>query len=165
MKTLTIVRHAKSDWGNDGIDDMLRPLSERGYSDARIISTQVQKKIQTPDYWITSPAIRAYSTALIFASAFKVDVEKMIINKKIYATSIKNLKQIVNSIPDNYNNAILFGHNPELTNFFNEISDAYADNIPTCGTMYLTSGVKKWKDFLSEPLKNDFYLYPKEFKQ
>ncbi|HKC67777.1 MAG TPA: histidine phosphatase family protein [Bacteroidia bacterium] len=165
MKTLTIVRHAKSDWGNEGIDDILRPLSERGYSDARIISAQIQKKIQTPDYWVTSPAIRAYSTALIFANTFKVDAEKISINKKIYAASLKNLKQIISSIPDTCSNAILFGHNPELTNFFNEISDAYADSIPTCGTMYLTSAVKKWKDFLSSPLKNDFYLYPKEFKQ
>ena len=165
MKTLTIVRHAKSDWGNENVEDLHRPLNERGYADARIISTEIHKKIQTPDYWLTSPAVRAYSTALIFAHIFKCDTEKIMINKKIYATSVKYLKQIINSIPDNFNHAILFGHNPELTNFFNEISDAFADNIPTCGTLHLTSGVKKWKDFLSEPLKNDFYLYPKEFKQ
>jgi phosphohistidine phosphatase len=165
MKTLTIVRHAKSDWGNDGIEDMLRPLSERGYSDARIISTQAQKKMQIPDYWLTSPAIRAYSTALIFAHTFKVDTEKMVINKKIYAASVKSLRQIISSIPDSSSNTILFGHNPELTNFFNEISDSFADNIPTCGTLHLTSEAKKWRDFLSAPLKNDFYLYPKEFKQ
>lgn len=165
MKTLTIVRHAKSDWANENVEDILRPLNERGYSDAKIMATQIQKKIQTPDYWLTSPAIRAYSTALIFAHTFKVEVEKMIINKKIYAVSVKGLRQIISSIPDNANNAILFGHNPELTNFFNEISDSFADNIPTCGVLHLTSDVKKWKDFLSEPLKNDFYLYPKEFKQ
>lgn len=165
MKTLTIVRHAKSDWANENVEDILRPLNDRGYSDARIMSVQVQKKIQTPDYWLTSPAIRAYTTSLIFANTFKVDAEKMVINRKIYAASVKGLRQIISSIPDSAGNAILFGHNPELTNFFNEISDTFADNIPTCGVLHLTSDVKKWKDFLSEPLKNDFYLYPKEFKQ
>jgi phosphohistidine phosphatase len=130
--------------------------------DARIISKQAAKKIETPDYWLTSPAIRAYSTAVIFANAFKFDPEKMVIKQKIYEATIKSLKQIIASIPDNYKQAILFGHNPGLTNYFNEISDSYADNIPTCGALHLISPANKWKEFGNTKLQNDFYLYPKE---
>lgn len=164
MKTLTIVRHAKSNWGNDGLKDLYRPLSERGYMDANVISKQISKKIEVPDYWITSPAIRAYSTAIIFASAFKYDAEKIIIKQKIYEATIKNIKQIVASIPDMYKHVILFGHNPSLTNYFNEVADSFADNVPTCGALHLTSPANKWKEFSNTKLQNDFYLYPKEFK-
>ena len=164
MKTLTIVRHAKSDWGNESLDDLHRPLSESGYSDARFTAKQLQKKIETPDYWLTSPSIRTYSTALIYANAFKYDADKIILRQKIYDSTIKILKQQISLIPDNFSRAILFGHNPGLTNFFNEISDSFADNIPTCGTLHLSSNTKKWKDFLSTTVKNDFNFYPKEFK-
>ena len=162
MKTLTIVRHAKSDWENDTLNDAHRPLNERGYMDARVISKQVVKKIELPDYWLTSPAIRTYSTAIIFANAFKFDAEKIVIKQKIYEATIKNLKQIVSAIPDNYKHIILFGHNPALTNYFNEISDSFADNIPTCGVLHITAPVNKWKEFGNTKLQNDFYLYPKE---
>ncbi len=106
-----------------------------------------------------------YSTAIIFANAFKYDAEKLVIKKKVYEASIKNLKLIVNQIPDNVN-AILFGHNPGLTNFFNEVSDSYADNIPTCGVLQLSrkANVNKWKDVFNKKMENDFTAYPKEFK-
>ncbi len=163
MKTLTIVRHAKSDWGNEGLNDAHRPLNQRGYMDAQVISKEALKRMEKPDYWLTSPAIRAYSTAIIFANAFKYDAEKIIIKQKIYEATAKNLTQIINAIPDNYKHVILFGHNPSLTNYFNEIVDSFADNIPTCGTMHVTSNSHTWKEFSNTKLKNDFYLYPKEF--
>lgn len=165
MKTLTIVRHAKSDWENDTLNDEYRPLNERGYMDARVMSKQIAKKIDKPDYWLTSPAIRAYSTAIIFANAFKFDADNIVIKQKIYEATIKNLNQIISSIPDNYKHVILFGHNPSLTNYFNEISDSYADNIPTCGTLHITSPANKWKEFSNSKLQNDFYLYPKEYNK
>ena len=164
MKTLTIVRHAKSDWGNDNLEDIHRPLGESGYADAKALSKQLLKKMDVPDYWITSPAIRAYSTAIIFANAFKYDAEKIVIKKKVYEASNKSLKLIVNQIPDNVSNVILFGHNPGLTNFFNEVSDSYADNIPTCGVLHLKANVNKWKVIFTKKMENDFTAYPKEFK-
>ena len=164
MKTVTIVRHAKSEWGNDNLDDLYRPLCESGYTDARILSKQMSKKIATPDCWLTSPAIRAYSTAIVFANSFKYDVEKILIKKKIYEANVKNLKQVINQIPDGFSNVILFGHNPGLTNFFNEVSDSFADNIPTCGVLLLKSNTGKWKDFFTKKLQNSFTAYPKEFK-
>ena len=125
MKTLTIIRHAKSDWGDDSLNDAYRPLNERGYMDARIISKQLAKKIEKPDYWLTSPAIRAYSTAIIFANAFKFDADKVVIKQKIYEATVKNLKQVISTIPDTYKHVILFGHNPSLTNYFNDVANDY----------------------------------------
>jgi phosphohistidine phosphatase len=164
MKTLILVRHAKSDWGNDTITDVLRPLNERGYSDAQILAKQLAQKIAPPQYWLTSPAIRAYSTAMIFANAFNYDVEKLVMNKKIYEASVKTLQSIVTEIPDENETAFLFGHNPGFTKFFNEFSDSDVDNIATCGIASLSNDVLSWKDFLNTEVINDFYYYPKEFK-
>jgi len=165
MKTLILVRHAKSDWGNDTIGDLFRPLNERGYSDAQILAKQLAQKIAPPQLWITSPAIRAYSTALLFAEAFKYDPEKLVLNRKIYEAGVKTLQGIVTTeISDDIETAFMFGHNPGFTKFFNQFSDAFADNVPTCGVISLSNDVLSWKDFLATKLKNDFYLYPKEFR-
>ncbi|HXB39330.1 MAG TPA: histidine phosphatase family protein [Bacteroidia bacterium] len=165
MKTLILVRHAKSDWGNDTITDLFRPLNTRGYSDAQILAKQLAQKISPPQLWLTSPAIRAYSTGLLFAEAFNYDTEKLVINKKIYEAGVKTLQSIVTTvITDNIETAFMFGHNPGFTKFFNQFSDAFADNIPTCGVISLSNDVLSWKDFLNTKIKNDFYLYPKEFR-
>ncbi len=165
MKTLILVRHAKSDWGNDTITDLFRPLNSRGYSDAQILGKQLAQKIAPPQLWLSSPALRAYSTALLFAEAFDYDTEKLVLNKKIYEAGVKTLKGIVTgSIADDIETVFMFGHNPGFTKFFNECSDSFADNIPTCGIASVSNDVLSWKDFLNSELKNDFYLYPKEFK-
>jgi len=164
MKTLILVRHAKSDWGNDTITDLFRPLNQRGYADAQILAKQLAQKIAPPQLWISSPAIRAYSTAILFAEAFNYDVEKLVLNRKIYEASMKTLQEIATSIPDSVETACMFGHNPGFTKFFNQFSDAFADNIPTCGVISLSNDVLSWKDLLSTKMKNDFYLYPKEFR-
>ncbi len=164
MKTLILVRHAKSDWGNENITDLFRPLNERGYSDAQILAKQLAQKTAPPQYWLTSSAIRAYTTALLFAQAFNYDSEKIVINKKIYEASVKTLQAIVTSIPDENETVFLFGHNPGLTKFFNQYSDSDVDNIPTCGIASLSNDVLSWKDFLNTEIINDFYIYPKEYK-
>src|SRR4051812_20745703 len=115
MKTLILVRHAKSDWGNENVTDLFRPLNERGYTDAQILSKQLAQKIATPQYWLTSPAIRAFSTASLFAYAFDYDIENVVIKKKIYEASVKTLQSIVTEIPDENETAFLFGHNPGFT--------------------------------------------------
>jgi phosphohistidine phosphatase len=164
MKTLITVRHAKSDWGNETISDLCRPLNARGYSDAQILARQLMQKVGQPQLWLSSPAIRAYSTALIFAEAYNYDPEKLVINKRIYEASLKTLDAIVSTLPDEFDQVILFGHNPGFTKFFNEHADAFADNIPTCGITSMSNDVKRWDEFLSTKCKNDFYLYPKEFR-
>lgn len=164
MKKLIIVRHAKSDWGYQGLKDIHRPLNERGYTDAYFLSQQLAKKIDCPSLWLTSPAIRAYSTALIFAHAFKLPKEKIILKEKIYEASVKNLASVVSSLPDKNNTAILFGHNPGLTDFINAYSQTTLENLPTCGIHCLSGDADKWSEFLNTTLKNDFYLYPKDFR-
>ena len=70
MKTLYIVRHAKSSWKYEGVDDIDRPLKERGIKDAHFLSKHLSKKIKRPDVFLSSSANRALHTAVIFCENF-----------------------------------------------------------------------------------------------
>ena len=70
MKTLILVRHAKSDWGNPGLDDFDRPLNERGKKDAPVMAQRLRDKKVKIDAFIASPAKRAAKTAKFFAEAY-----------------------------------------------------------------------------------------------
>ena len=71
MKTLYLARHAKSDWGNEVLKDIDRPLNNRGYSDAYIQSVKFSTDQKHPDLIISSPAVRAFTTAGIFSRTLK----------------------------------------------------------------------------------------------
>src|ERR1043166_8925791 len=133
-KTLTFIRHAKSDWGAEWLKDIDRPLAERGYNDAYIMSDWYKKNGVIPDLVISSSATRALSTALIFTRALDLGGEKLALEPKIYEAPASRILQVIQKIDDSYSNVLLFGHNPGFTNIYNELSpDTYFDNIPTCG--------------------------------
>jgi len=71
MKTLYIVRHAKSSWEYEGIEDIDRPLKRRGIKDAHLMSKFLSKEIDRPDVFVSSSANRALHTALIFCENFE----------------------------------------------------------------------------------------------
>lgn len=146
MKTLILVRHAKSDWGYEFLKDIDRPLNERGYRDAYTQSKWYAEKYNVPDILVSSPAVRAISTALIFARQLKYDEQKILIRHGIYESNVENFLSMIRNLPDDFQSAMVFGHNPTITNVANEIAnDFYVDNIPTCGIIVLSFNTDDWK--------------------
>ena len=100
MKTLYIVRHAKSSWEYEGINDIDRPLKKRGINDAYLVSGVLQKKIETPAVFVSSCANRALHTAMIFSYAFNYPLANLKISKSLYSFSdgylIKTVKALDN---------------------------------------------------------------------
>ena len=92
MKTIYIVRHAKSSWEYQGIKDMDRPLKKRGINDAYLVSSILKEKILKPDAFITSSAIRALSTAVVFCNNFGFPLSRLKINKSLYINFISRLQ-------------------------------------------------------------------------
>ncbi|MBC7865043.1 MAG: histidine phosphatase family protein [Bacteroidia bacterium] len=164
MKKLYITRHAKSDWGFDGLKDIDRPLNQRGYDDAYRLSAFIKKKEQVPQLLVSSPAIRAISTALIFARNFSYPENEIKIVKEIYESSVATLKQCVTDFSEDYSSIMLFGHNPGLTKFFNEVSDSEIDNLPTCAVTLIEFDAATWKNVFKKEGKTIFTEFPKEFK-
>lgn len=165
MKQLVLVRHAKSDWGSEGLKDIDRPLNERGYMDAYTLSEWYFNNHEAPKLFITSDATRALSTAFLFARALDFPSNEVIVESRIYESNSSVLKEIISALDQSVDHAILFGHNPGLTNLVNELTDdLFFDNVPTCGIISLLFDVKSWKDVPSSKGKITFHQFPKEFK-
>jgi phosphohistidine phosphatase len=162
MKTLLIIRHAKSSWDIGSLNDFERPLNERGKKDAPAMAQRLLDKKMNIDAFISSPAKRAKKTAELFSSAYNKDEKDIIFIAALYHASVNTFYETVKNIDDKFNSVALFSHNPGITEFVNELVDSIkTDNMPTCGIFAVTIDTTIWSDFKSAPKKLLFFEYPK----
>ncbi|HEX8314887.1 MAG TPA: histidine phosphatase family protein [Flavisolibacter sp.] len=161
MKTLLLVRHAKSDWSHEGLSDTERPLNERGRKDAPEMAKRLRKKGLKIDAFISSPAKRAFRTARFFAEEFDLKKEDIRVEKRLYGALPSQFENIVASLSDKENSVILFSHNPGITEFVNTLCEVHTDNMPTCAIFAVQADVESWQDFEKADKKFLFYDYPK----
>ncbi len=165
MKQIIFVRHAKSDWGNEFLKDIDRPLNEKGYSDAYFLSDWFLKNQKAPDLMVSSTATRALNTALIFSRSLKFEMNKFRLIEEIYESSIELLIAMIRNQDDSINSLMLFGHNPSITNISNYLAeDLFFDNVPTCGMVALTFPISRWRDLSEKKGFLNFYQFPKDFR-
>lgn len=162
MKKLYIIRHAKSGLKNSGLDDFERPLSKRGKKDAPFMGSMLKNRGVLPDIIISSPALRAKSTAQIVAKEIGF-VKSIVYNNDMYKASVEELYNIVTGISDKNHSAMLFGHNPELNMLVENLVN-FNENIPTCGVLEIEFDCKKWSEISSENSKLISFDYPKKYK-
>ena len=122
MKTLLLVRHAKSSWNDSEISDIDRPLKQIGVKNALLIATKIKEKKIFPDFLITSPAVRAASTALIFARTLSYPLQRMVINEIVYDFSKDALFPLLHATDDKFDTVMLVGHDPALTYLLNDLT-------------------------------------------
>ncbi len=162
MKTLYIVRHAKSSWEYDGIKDIDRPLKKRGINDAYLISSVLQKKIETPSVFVSSCANRALHTATIFSYSFNFPFANLKISKSLYSFSDGYLIKTVKALDNGYDSAIIFSHDHGISDFVNKFGNKIIDHVPTCGVVGIEFKTKHWKDIKNG--KTLFTEFPKYYK-
>ncbi len=161
MKTLYLIRHAKSDWSIEHLTDIDRPLNERGYNDAQKMSSVLKEKAIVPDLIISSPAIRAISTALIFCRSLNYDPKKILINKFLYDTSVKDYLACISKTDNKHQIIFLFGHNPTITNTANTLTASVTEEMSTCCIAGIKSEQKEWADFNKENNELIYFDFPK----
>lgn len=161
MKSLLLIRHAKSDWGDPLLKDIDRPLNDRGKRDAPLMAHRLLDKKTNIDAFISSPAKRARKTAELFAKEYQRKKEEILFVKELYLAEPAVFFDVISRVSDDYDSIAIFSHNPGITDFANMLTSARIDNIPTCGIFAIKPGIKKWKDF--SDLENEFYFfdYPK----
>ncbi|HBL78576.1 MAG TPA: hypothetical protein DDZ79_00795 [Aequorivita sp.] len=161
MKTLYLVRHAKSSWKHD-VEDHKRPLKGRGERDGKLVSKKVAKEIDPPQRIITSDATRALSTAHFFKDALEIDEANFETNHDLYDFSGQNVMRIIKSLPDSLDKIMIVGHNHAFTSVANMLGNRYIDNVPTCGFVMLQFDEKKWSDITTgETVKT---IFPRDLK-
>ena len=133
MKTLILVRHAKSSWDETGLSDSERPLNERGKKDAPEMAGRLRKRGVKVDHFISSPAERAFRTARYFAKEFDAKKDDIQVEKALYGALASQFEQVVAAFKDKYRTVFLFSHNPGITDYANTLTTVQTDNIPTCG--------------------------------
>ncbi len=177
MKTLYLIRHAKSSWENKNVSDYERPLNDRGKRDAPFMAGILKKKSVKIDLILSSPANRALTTAKIFAKEVGIPETKIITNENIYGANKNDLLKVLLETDDTVNNLMLFGHNPGLTYLSNYICDfsqrdvrrtpyggfPETDNIPTCGIIGMQLDFDSWKYIGSKSCSFKFFEYPKKY--
>jgi phosphohistidine phosphatase len=163
LKTLLLIRHAKSSWDNITLSDFERPLNERGKTDSPKMAKRLRKKNVKIDAFISSPAKRAKKTAQYFVKEFDSSDDDIIIISSLYDAGLNDFSQAVKDINDKYESAAIFSHNPGITAFANQlINNANIDNMPTCSIFAVQSNVEKWKDFSKAKKEFLFFDYPKK---
>jgi phosphohistidine phosphatase len=161
MKTLILVRHAKSSWDEAGLSDSERPLNERGKLDAPEMAKRLRKKGLPVDRFVSSPAERAFRTARYFAKEFDVKKGGIQVERVLYGALTSQFEQVIASFRDEDNTVVLFSHNPGITDYANTLTNVRTDNIPTCGVFAVQAEVDSWKDFAKAEKKFLFFDYPK----
>ncbi len=163
MKTIYLVRHAKSDWNMDDLADIDRPLNPRGYRDAHAMSRLMNDKKVLPDLIISSPATRAISTALIFCRNFKLPASEISIKENLYETPVHQYLEVIKNVDDRYKNIMLFAHNPTISNLASALTSPLTESLSTCSVVGIrfSKAFTEWKDLEKMNGELVFYDFPK----
>jgi phosphohistidine phosphatase len=161
MKTLLLIRHAKSGWDDPLLSDFDRTLTERGKSDAKMMAQRIKEQSIDIDSFVSSPAKRAKKTAKIFMKELKKNVEEMLLIPDLYEASVNNFYSTMENLEDTRNVVAVFAHNPGITEFVNSLECSPVYNMPTCAVFALKIKTNHWKDFHQAEKQFLFFDYPK----
>ena len=136
LKTLLLVRHAKSSWKHADLDDIDRPLNKRGARDAPEMGRRLLERSLVPDLIVSSPAVRALMTASAIAREVS-DTGDVVIEEGLYGAAPQDVLDIVAAFDDRFQTAMVVGHNPTMTQLANSFSETPIENVPTCGMLFI----------------------------
>ena len=144
MKTLYLVRHAKSSWDNANLSDHDRPLNHRGERDAPRMGKRLRKRKPHPEVILSSSAVRAQTTATILATSIGYSESDIRIDERLYGAEPNDVVSIIGELDDGIDCAMVVGHNPTFTGLVNALGKCDIDNVPTCGVAVLTFPTAAW---------------------
>ncbi len=144
MKTLTLLRHAKSSWGDATLADAERPLNGRGERDAPMMAERIHKAGIRPSLIISSPALRAWTTAKVLAEEISYPNEFLQREKDVYLASKNTLLDVIGEQDNGFNSLLVVGHNPGMTELANFLQPGLTQNLPTCAVVSLNIDTNDW---------------------
>jgi phosphohistidine phosphatase len=146
LKTLTIIRHAKSSWDDPAVSDKERPLNRRGMKDAPKMGQGLSDRGSQPELMLTSPATRAIETARIIAEKVGYPINDIIVLDDLYNAPATVLQKIVRGLDESLREVYIIGHNPGVSEYASEVTNGQVKDLPTCGMVELKFDIKKWSE-------------------
>lgn len=164
MKTLYILRHAKSSWKFEELSDHDRPLNQRGRTDAPLMGNELASRGVSPDRIISSPAVRAITTATLVGRELDYEPDEIKIDERIYGADKHMLLEVIQSTPLEMEHVMIVGHNEALSDFANMLSPRSIGSIPTAGIVALRFNCESWYDISRDNAELLFFDFPKNYK-
>ena len=165
MKTIVLIRHAKSSWKSPELKDIERPLKKRGQKEAPLMGKVLKETPITPDRIFSSPAVRAQTTAQLIAKEYGMDESKIRTLPGLYMESGSKLLQEIQAIEDEYNVVFLVGHNPGMMDLAVSLTGEALENFPTAGAMGIEFHCDTWEEAGTENAKKIFFESPKKHRK
>ncbi len=163
MKTIYLVRHAKSSWRHREMRDFERPLKKRGLNDALTMSSHLQEKGEIPQHVISSPAMRALQTAKIFTDTLSYPTDQIEENRSIYGASRSEILAVVMSMDNSIDSAMVFGHEPTMSYFTEFLTGKYIEKFSTAAVAKIQFDINSWDRISEGTGKLLFFIYPRMF--
>ena len=157
MKRLTVLRHAKSSWGEPDLDDFDRPLNERGWKAARRMGEELKQRNLRFDIAFASPAVRVRQTFDGLTDGYGGFGFAIRFDQKLYLADAAALLDLVRTLPDDLGQVLIVGHNPGLQRLILELAAddhrglraRVADKFPTAALASIQLPAERWKDVAS----------------
>lgn len=143
MKTLFLIRHAKSSWDDTALPDRDRPLDDRGERNVAKMGKRLVKRNVKADLIMSSPAKRALTTAEVIAKMLDYKRKDIMVNNRLYASQVDDLLDVIQALDHKLKRVMLVGHNPELTELAHYLSSEIT-HMPTCAIVEFTFYAKSW---------------------
>ena len=161
MKTLFLVRHAKSSRDDPSLPDRERPLDDRGKRDAAMMGKRLAKRGLKPDLLVSSPALRALTTAQLIAEEVGHKRKDIVVDDRLYASDPDDLLAVIRALDKKLDRVMLFGHNPEFTDLAHRLSSEIID-MPTSAVAEFNFDTNAWSDVGEVEPEKAVLDYPKK---
>ncbi|MBS1797594.1 MAG: histidine phosphatase family protein [Acidobacteria bacterium] len=160
MKTLYILRHAKSSWDNPDWSDFERPLNARGLDAARFIGGLMFVRSLAPELIVSSPAKRAKQTAVLVKEVAEI-ARPIEFDERIYEASPLTLFNLIREFDDRFASILIVGHNPGFENLVRTLTGETVA-MPTAALARVDLDIARWRDVEAGANRLEFLLRPKD---
>ena len=164
MKTLLLMRHAKSSWKDDNLEDHERPLKKRGRKDSKRIAKTLKANDLVPELILSSSAVRAKETVSIMGDTLDYQ-GKINFSDEFYMGEPQDFINVLQTLSDDYKTVMIVAHNPGLEALM-QIYHGEVETLPTAGLGYLILALDTWKDMYMSTMGDLIGLWkPKDLKE
>ena len=163
MKKIIFVRHGRAEEPSSMVSDFERSLTAKGKHISEQMAAKLNERETGKTIIVTSPAFRAYETALVFARVLGYDPDNIILKSSLYSrTTLNSFSGIFENLSDEISTVILFGHNPSFTEIPDRLSKSGCDFVPKSGIVCLSFKTDTWKGIVREKGTIDYFLKPEK---
>ena len=162
MKTLYLVRHAKSSWKYE-VDDHMRPLKKRGHNDAKLVSEKITSEVEQPQKILSSDANRARTTAVYFKKALSVTDDNYELTHDLYDFSGQQVMHVIKNLDNSLDRVMIVGHNHAFTSTVNMMGSKKIENLPTSGFVMIEFDEDDWNNVSTGVTKK--MVFPRHLKK